>query len=45
MNFSGSSESTFVRMMSAIVSLFIKKTMVKMLEKDLSEIKAFVEKL
>lgn len=44
MNFSDSSDSFFVRMMSAIMSLFIKKSMIKMLEKDLSEIKAFVEK-
>lgn len=44
MNFSDSSDSIFVKMMSSIMAFFIKKSMIKMLEKDLSEIKSFVEK-
>lgn len=44
MNFSYSSDSILVRMLSVVLGFFIKKSMIKMLEKDLREIKAFVEK-
>jgi len=44
MSFSGTSDSTLVKIISSIMNLFIKKSMLKMLQKDLNEIKAFVEK-
>lgn len=44
MSFSDSSDSIFIKMVSSIMGLFIKKSMVKMLEKDLADIKEFVEK-
>lgn len=44
MAFSGTSESTVVKLISSIMSLFLKKSMVKMLQKDLADIKSFVEK-
>ena len=43
MSFSGTSSSFFSRLISSIMSIFIKKSMVKMLEKDLAEIKEYVE--
>jgi hypothetical protein len=44
MYFSGTSESLFVRIISSIMSLFMKNTMIKLLEADLSDIKRFIEK-
>ena len=44
MTFSGTSDSRLKRMLSSIMGIFIKKPMLKMLEKDLAEIKQFVEK-
>lgn len=44
MVFSGTSESIFVKLISSIMSFFLKKSMVKMLRKDLADIKNFVEK-
>ena len=44
MAFSGTSESTFVKLISSIMSLFYKRSMVKMLQNDLADIKRFVEK-
>lgn len=44
MSFSGTSESIFVKLISSIMGIFIKKSMVKMLQQDLDEIKVFVEK-
>ena len=44
MSFSGTSDSIFIKLISSIMSLFMKKSMVKMLQQDLDEIKAFVEK-
>lgn len=43
MTFNGSANSIFVSAISAVMSFFIKKSMVKMLEKDLNDIKTFVE--
>ncbi len=43
MSFSGTSDSMLVRIISSIMNLFMKKSMVKMLETDLSDIKQFVE--
>jgi len=43
-SFSGTSESIFVKLISSIMSIFIKKSMTKMLQQDLDEIKMFVEK-
>ena len=43
MEFSGSSDSFFVNLMSSIMSFFIKKSMIKMLEDDLLDIKKHVE--
>ena len=37
MNFSDDTESTFLKIMSVIMGLFIKRTMVQVLEKDLIE--------
>jgi len=44
MSFSGTSDSIFIKIISSFMNLFFKKSMIKMLEKDLNEIKAFVEK-
>jgi hypothetical protein len=44
MSFSGTADSIFIKMMTAMMNFFMKKTMVKILEKDLSEIKEFVER-
>ena len=44
MLFTASSDSFFVRIISSIMSLFIKTYMVKMLKRDLEDIKSFVEK-
>ena len=43
MSFSGSSDSLFVRIISSIMNLFMKNSMIKMLEADLADIKRFVE--
>lgn len=43
MSFSGTSDSMLVRIISSIMNLFMKKSMVKILETDLSDIKQFVE--
>ena len=43
MTFSGHSDSLFVRTISALMSLFMKKTMTKLLQADLGDIKKFVE--
>ena len=44
MTFSGTSDSMFIRIISSFMNIFFKKSMVRMLEKDINEIKAFVEK-
>jgi len=44
MSFSDSSDSIFIKVVSSIMGIFIKKSMIKMLEKDLADIKEFVEK-
>jgi len=43
MEFSGSSDSLFVRLLSSLMAVFVKKSMVKMLEDDLADIKKHVE--
>jgi carbon monoxide dehydrogenase subunit G len=43
MEFSDSSESIFVRLISAVMGVFLKKSMCKMLNDDLEDIKKFVE--
>lgn len=43
MTFSGTANSWFMKMMSALMSVFMKKSMSKMLAKDLEDIKVFVE--
>jgi hypothetical protein len=43
MDFSGTSDSFFVRLMSSMMGLFMKKSMTKMLQDDLNDIKQFVE--
>ncbi len=43
MSFSGTSDSMLVRIISSVMNLFMKNSMVKMLETDLSDIKQFVE--
>ena len=43
MSFSATSESIFIRFISSIMGFFIKKSMVKMLQKDLDDIKIFME--
>lgn len=44
MCFSGTSDSIFIRLISSVMSIFMKKSIVKMLKKDLNEIKTYVEK-
>ena len=44
MSFAVTSDSFFIKVVSSVMGIFIKKLMLKMLEKDLDEIKAFVEK-
>lgn len=43
MSFSSTSHSFFVRLMSSLMSVFIKKSMIKMVQADLEDIKNFVE--
>ena len=43
MSFSGRPESKFVKFMSFFMELFIKKSMVKMIQRDLDDIKQYVE--
>lgn len=43
MEFSGSSESFWINLLSSVMSIFIKKSMLKMLQADLQDIKQFVE--
>ncbi|MDG2090134.1 MAG: hypothetical protein P8J61_03355 [Gammaproteobacteria bacterium] len=44
MSFSGTSESIFIRFISSIMGFFIKGSMIKMVQKDLDDIKSFMEK-
>lgn len=44
MSFSSTSESIAIRIVSSIMGLFIRKSMIKMLKRDLEDIKTFVEK-
>jgi hypothetical protein len=44
MTFSGTSDSILIKMLSSIMGILMKKTMINMLKKDLDEIKEFVEK-
>jgi len=44
MSFTGSSDSITANMLSAVMGVFIKKPMIKMLQQDLDEIKSYVEK-
>ncbi len=44
MNFTTQAQSIFVKMISAFMGLFVKKTMIKMLQKDLDDIKTYLEK-
>ena len=44
MSFSSTSESIAIRIISSIMGLFIRKSMIKMLKRDLEDIKTFVEK-
>lgn len=44
MSFSGTADSWFKRLLSSLMGVLFKKSMAKMLEKDLNEIKAYVEK-
>ena len=43
MTFTGTSDSAFVRMLTVVMGLFMKKSMIKMLQADLEDIKRFVE--
>lgn len=43
MEFSGMSDSWFVNLMSKLMGFFMAKSMIKMLEADLADIKAHVE--
>lgn len=43
MSFSAQAQTTFVKIVSAIMSIFIKGSMVKELKKDLEDIKRYVE--
>ena len=43
MTFTGSSESFWVRMLSKLMGLFMKKQMLTLLKQDLADIKQFVE--
>lgn len=43
MSFSSSADKLWVRALSAIMGIFIKKSMVKMIRKDLEDIKRFIE--
>jgi len=45
MDFAGTSNSFFVRLLSAMMSIFVKKSMIKMLEDDLADIKKHVESI
>ena len=44
MSFSATSESIFIRIISSLMGLFIKKSMLKMLKHDLDDIKNHLEK-
>lgn len=44
MTFSGTSDAFFTRLMTSIMGVLIKNSMIKMLQQDLSDIKSFVEK-
>lgn len=44
MSFNSVAQSFFVKILSAFMGLFVKKTMMKMLQKDLNDIKAYLEK-
>jgi hypothetical protein len=41
--FAGSSNSLFIKLLSSIMGLFVKKSMEKMLQADLIDIKRFIE--
>ncbi|MFT6529406.1 MAG: putative membrane protein [Psychrosphaera sp.] len=43
MTFSGTSDSFWIKVLSSVMSLFIKKSMMKMLQADLEDIKRYVE--
>ena len=43
MSFQGSADGMVMKCMTAIMGFFIKKSMLKLIEKDLQDIKAFVE--
>jgi len=43
LSFSGSSDSIFVRWLSSVMGVLMKKSMIKLLQKDLSDIKHYVE--
>lgn len=43
MTFTGTSDSLFVKVISVLMGFLVKRSMVKMLEKDLQDIKQFVE--
>lgn len=43
MEFSGTSESFWVNLLSSVMSVFMKKSMFKMIAQDLADIKAYVE--
>lgn len=44
MEFSGTADSPVMKMISAVMGIMMKKSMIAMLQKDLEDIKAFVEK-
>ncbi|RVU83716.1 SRPBCC family protein [Leucothrix sargassi] len=44
MAFSGTSNSRWTRFVAAVMSIFVKRSMIKMLDKDLLEIKEYIEK-
>jgi carbon monoxide dehydrogenase subunit G len=43
MSFEGTTDTVLKKVIAAVMGFFVKRTMVKMLEKDLQEIKQFVE--
>ena len=44
MSFSGSADGVVMKLMTSLMSLFIKKSMLKLIEQDLRDIKAYIEK-
>jgi len=44
MAFSSGSDSRWMRVVAAVMGVFVKRSMIKMLDKDLLEIKQFIEK-